>query len=325
MTLAFPLALTMLLAMGIAIGMGPGFISYLRAWKVEQAIRVEGPQSHHAKAGTPTMGGWLIVIPALLATLVVSAWRAEVSRDLLVVMAVVLAYALIGWLDDYVIIKKRQNQGLSARQKLLAQLAVAILFAVYLAFSGHGTTIFLPFTHATFDLGWGYYPFMVFVMAAETNGVNLTDGLDGLAAGTAAIAFGGLAWVLGAYGFGSLGATMVLLLALVGACLGFLWFNCHPAQVFMGDTGSLALGAAFASCAILGHLELFLIPLGGLFVAESLSVVLQVASFKTTGKRIFKMSPLHHHFELSGWAETKVVQRFYLIAVALVALTIGLC
>ena len=319
------LSLTMLLALAIGLLMGPGFISYLRRWKVEQSIRVEGPQSHHSKAGTPTMGGWLIVAPALLVTGIVSAWRGALTRDLLVVMGIILAYAFIGWLDDYLIIKKRQNKGLSARQKLLAQIGVAILFAVYLAHSGHGTTVLVPFTHRSFDLGGWYYPFLVFVMAAETNGVNLTDGLDGLAAGTAAIAFGGLAWLLGAYAPFAMGPIQLLLLALVGSCLGFLWFNSHPAQVFMGDTGSLALGSAFAACAILGHLELFLIPLGGIFLAESLSVVLQVASFKTTGKRIFKMSPLHHHFELSGWKETKVVQRFYLIGGALAFLTIALC
>lgn len=325
MTMIFPLSLTILVSMILAILMGPGFIAYLRHWKVEQAIRIEGPQSHHAKAGTPTMGGWLIVAPAILTALVVSALRGGIHRDLLAVIGVVLAFAFIGWLDDYLIIKKRQNTGLSARQKLLAQIGVAILFCVYLAGTGHGTTVLLPFTHTFFDLGYLYYPFLVFVMAAETNGVNLTDGLDGLAAGTAAIAFGGLAWLLGEYStFGALGPTVLLLLALVGSCLGFLWFNSHPAQVFMGDTGSLALGAAFASCAILGHLELFLIPLGGIFLAEALSVVLQVASFKTTGRRIFKMSPLHHHFELSGWAETKIVQRFYLIAGALAILTIGL-
>lgn len=319
------LSLTILVSMLLAVWMGPGFISYLRRWKVEQAIRVEGPQSHQSKAGTPTMGGWIIVAPAILTTLVVSGLRGGVPADLLAVVAVVLAYAVIGWLDDYLIIKKRQNKGLTARQKLLAQIGIAILFCVYLGTSGHGTAILLPFTHTSFDMGFLYYPFIVFVMAAETNGVNLTDGLDGLAAGTAAIAFGGLAWLLGEYStFGALGPTVTFLLALVGSCMGFLWFNSHPAQVFMGDTGSLALGAAFAACAILGHLELFLIPLGGLFVAESLSVVLQVASFKLTGKRIFKMSPLHHHFELSGWAETKIVQRFHLIAGALAILTIGL-
>ncbi|HEY9899658.1 MAG TPA: phospho-N-acetylmuramoyl-pentapeptide-transferase [Pantanalinema sp.] len=326
MTLSFPVALTPLLSMLLAIAVGGPFIAYLQRWKMGQSIRQEGPQSHHAKAGTPTMGGWLIVGPALVVATVGAAVSGALHRDVVAAMAVVLAYALIGWLDDYLIIKKRQNKGLSARQKLAAQIGSGALFAAYLAWSGHGTTVMLPVSHALWDLGWAYYPLLVLVMTSTTNAVNLTDGLDGLAAGTMAIAFGGLAWLVLHLGgaFPAQPGAVVLLLSLVGACLGFLWFNSHPAQVFMGDTGSLALGAAIAACAVLARLELFLIPLGAVFVAETLSVIAQVASFKTTGKRIFKMSPLHHHFELSGWAETKVVQRFYLVGALMAIVTVAL-
>ena len=321
-----PLSLALVATALLAIAFGKPFISYLKSWKIGQSIRQEGPQSHQSKAGTPPMGGWIIVAPAIVVTLAVTFLAGgRPSADLLVVMAVVLGYAFIGWLDDYLIIKKRSNKGLSPRQKLAGQIGIGVAFALYLALSGHGTTIMIPGLHTLFDLGWIYYPLLVFVMVGTTNAVNLTDGLDGLAAGTMAIAFSGLAWMLTQYSsFSSLGGITLLLLTLVGGCLGFLWYNSHPAQVFMGDTGSLALGGAIAACAVMGRLELYLIPLGIIFVAETLSVILQVWSFKTTGKRIFKMSPLHHHFELSGWAETKVVQRFYLVGGLMALLTIAL-
>lgn len=320
-----PLALTVVISMALALLMGYPFIDYMKRWKVGQTIREEGPQSHHAKAGTPTMGGWIIVLPALVTALSVGALQGSLPADLLAVIGVILGCGFFGWLDDYLIIKRRKNKGLTARQKMGGILLVGVLFSLYLALSGHGTTVMLPFTHALWDLGWAYYPLLVLVIAGSTNAVNLTDGLDGLASGTMAIALAGLAFMLSQYAtFASLGSITVLLLALIGGCLGFLWFNAHPAQVFMGDTGSLALGGAIAGAAVMGRLELFLIPLGLIFVAETLSVILQVASFKTTGKRIFKMSPLHHHFELSGWAETKVVQRFYLIGLLAAILTIAL-
>lgn len=320
-----PLALALVISMALALLMGYPYIDYLKRWKVGQTIREEGPKSHHAKAGTPTMGGWIIVAPAIATALLVGAVQGSIPPDLLAVTGVILGCGFFGWLDDYLIIKRRQNKGLTARQKMGGVILVGVLFAVYLALTGHGTTIMLPVTHALWDLGWAYYPLLVLVIAATTNAVNLTDGLDGLAAGTMAIALGGLAFMLSQYAtFASLGSITVLLLALIGGCLGFLWFNSHPAQVFMGDTGSLALGGAIAATAVMGRLELFLIPLGILFVAETLSVIIQVASFKTTGKRVFKMSPLHHHFELSGWAETKVVQRFYLIGLLAAILTIAL-
>jgi len=191
-----PLSLTIAVSMAIALLMGGPFIAYLKRWKIGQSIREEGPQSHHAKAGTPTMGGWIIVAPALVATLAIEAAQRAVTADLLAVMGVVLAYAGIGWLDDYLIIKRKKNKGLSARQKFLAQIAVSVLFALYLWKTGHGTTVFVPVTHDLWDLGWLYYPLLVLVMTAATNAVNLTDGLDGLASGTTAIALAGLAWMI---------------------------------------------------------------------------------------------------------------------------------
>jgi phospho-N-acetylmuramoyl-pentapeptide-transferase len=321
-----PLSLALVASALAAIGFGKPFIRYLETWKIQQSIRKEGPQSHHAKAGTPTMGGWIIVLPALVVTLAVTFLSGgRPTGDLLAVMGVVLGYAVVGWLDDYLIIKKQSNKGLSARQKLAGQVGIGVAFALYLALSGHGTSVMVPGLHVFVDLGWLYYPLLVLVMVATTNAVNLTDGLDGLAAGTMAIAFAGLAWLLMQYAsFPALGGITLLLLTLVGGCLGFLWYNSHPAQVFMGDTGSLALGGAIAACAVMGRLELYLIPVGVIFVAETLSVILQVWSFKTTGKRIFRMSPLHHHFELSGWPETKVVQRFYLVGGLMALLTIAL-
>lgn len=321
-----PLSLALVATALVAIAFGKPFIAYLKAWKIAQSIRQEGPQSHHAKAGTPTMGGWIIILPAILVALAVTFLSgARPSGNLLAVMGVILGYAFVGWLDDYLIIKKRSNKGLSPRQKLAGQIGIAVAFAVYLAMTGHGTAIMIPGLHTLLDLGWLYYPLLVFVMVGTSNAVNLTDGLDGLAAGTMAIAFSALAYLLTQYAnFPGLGGVTLLLLTLVGGCLGFLWYNSHPAQVFMGDTGSLALGGAIAACAVLGRLELYLIPVGIIFVAETVSVILQVWSYKTTGKRIFKMSPLHHHFELSGWAETQVVQRFYLVGGLTALLTIAL-
>lgn len=213
---------------------------------------------------------------------------------------------LVGWLDDWLIIKKKSNKGLSARQKLAGRILVGCAFAGGLWYLGRGTEL-LPFTNGrgVLDLGVMYYPLLVFIMVGTTNAVNLTDGLDGLASGTVAIALMSICAVLLAYHpTAAAPGAVIVAAAVVGGCLGFLWFNAHPAQVFMGDTGSLGLGAAVAGAAALGKLELWLIPIGALFIAETLSVMIQVAYFKRTGgKRFFKMSPLHRHFELPGWKE----------------------
>lgn len=301
-------------ALALTLVVGRPGIAYLHKVKFGQVIREEGPESHKAKAGTPSMGGWLILGPALAALPLFGPLPAEVW----LLAAVIFGYAFVGWLDDWLIIKKKSNKGLSPRQKLAGQILVGVAFAAGLAYLGHGTSILLPFTggRGVLDLGPLYHPLLVFIMVGTSNAVNLTDGLDGLASGTVAIALAGLAAVLAAYAVPATAAgTLVLVAAVIGGCLGFLWYNAHPAEVFMGDTGSLGLGAAVAGAAVLGRLELWLIPIGALFIAETLSVMIQVAYFKRTGgKRFFKMSPLHHHFELSGWKETKVVARFYLIA-----------
>ena len=323
-SLASPFSLALLVSFALALALGRPLIGYLASWKLGQIIREEGPQAHHAKAGTPSMGGWLFLIPALVATALFTPLVGEVFLLLLVI----LGYALVGFVDDYLIVKRRSNKGLSPRQKLAGQIAVAVGFAFGLYLLNHGTSVILPFTQGRglWDLGLFYYPLLVFIMVGTTNAVNLTDGLDGLAAGTVAIALAALGWVLLAYGhFSHLAGVEVLIAALIGALLGFLWYNCHPAQVFMGDTGSLALGAAVAGCAVVGRLEFWLIPIGAVFIAETLSVMAQVLYFKRTGgKRLFKMSPLHHHFELSGWKETKVVTRFYLAGAACALLAITL-
>ena len=314
------LALLATLAAGLLAG--KPYIAFMQQWKLGQIIRDEGPQSHQKKSGTPSMGGWLILAPALLVLPVFGVRAPEVW----LLAGTILGYTMVGWLDDYLIIKKRSNKGLSPRHKLLGQFAIGVFFAVGLGALGHGTTLLLPVTHTVVDLNWGYYALLVFIMVGTSNAVNLTDGLDGLASGTVAIALAGLALAFLAYMHAPYqGDTLVLIAALIGGCLGFLWYNCHPAEIFMGDTGSLGLGAAVAGVAVLGHMELWLIPLGAIFIAETLSVIIQVWYFKRTGgKRFFKMSPLHHHFELSGWQETQVVGRFYLAGTVLALLTVAL-
>ncbi|HEY9722709.1 MAG TPA: phospho-N-acetylmuramoyl-pentapeptide-transferase [Oscillatoriaceae cyanobacterium] len=319
-----PLTLAVLLAFVLALALGRPMIGFLTRWKLGQIIREEGPESHKAKAGTPSMGGWIILIPALVAAAILTPMHGE----LLLLAFAILGNAFVGWLDDYLIVKKRSNKGLLPRYKMLGQLLVAGAFAGGLYWMGHGTRVLLPFTHGqgSLDLSYAYYALAIFIMVGTTNAVNLTDGLDGLCAGTVAIALLGLGLALYTYAhFATLPGALVLVAALIGGCLGYLWYNWHPAQVFMGDTGSLGLGGAVAGLAIVGHLELWLIPIGAVFIAETLCVMLQVAYFKRTGgKRLFKMSPLHHHFELSGWKETKVVGRFYLVGAAGALLAIAL-
>jgi len=294
----------------IAVILGPLFIPFLRRLKFGQSIREEGPKGHQKKAGTPTMGGIII----LLALAITSLKFAEGSYEVYLLIFVTLAYGLVGFLDDYIKVVMKRNLGLRARQKLLGQILVGVVMYIVLHWSGLlDTTITLPFIDQTFDLQWFYLPFLVFVMIGTSNAVNLTDGLDGLAAGTTAIAFGSyavLAW------WTSNPEVAIFCAAMVGAVLGFLVFNAHPAKVFMGDTGSLAIGGALAAVAILTKTEFWLALIGGVFVAEVLSVMIQVVSFQTFGKRVFKMSPLHHHFELVGWSEWRVVGTFW---------TVGLC
>ncbi|MEB3222090.1 MAG: phospho-N-acetylmuramoyl-pentapeptide-transferase [Candidatus Sericytochromatia bacterium] len=315
-----------LLVVGIALAVGRPMIGWLHRVKFGQIIREEGPASHQAKAGTPSMGGWIILLPAALGLVALQRLPAEGW----LLLAVTLGFAGLGFLDDWLIIKKRSNKGLSPRQKLLGQVLLGCGFAGGLAWLGHSPVLQVPLgaEAASLSLGLAYWALVAFMLVATSNAVNLTDGLDGLAASTVAIAAAGLAAVVAlrlAAGDPVGGAVVVFLVAVAAGCLGFLWFNAHPAQVFMGDTGSLGLGAALAGAAVIGHVELWLVPIGAVFIVETLSVMAQVAYFRRTGgKRLFKMSPLHHHFELSGWKETQVVARFSLVALLCAALAVAM-
>ncbi|RXT15003.1 phospho-N-acetylmuramoyl-pentapeptide-transferase [Ammoniphilus sp. CFH 90114] len=299
----------------IAVLLGPLFIPFLRRLKFGQSIREEGPKSHQKKAGTPTMGG-IIIILALSFTVFKFA---NSSMQLFLLMFLTLGYGLIGFLDDFIKISFKRNLGLTAKQKLFGQLAIAVILYYVLMQYNFDTRVYVPGTSWGVELGWMYLPFLIFITLGASNGVNLTDGLDGLLAGTSAIAFSAyaiIAWM------SSQMNVAIFCAALVGAVLGFLVYNAHPAKVFMGDTGSLALGGALAAVAILTKTELLLAIIGGVFVLETLSVMIQVISFKTRGKRIFRMSPLHHHFELGGWSEWRVVVTFWILGLLFAGLAV---
>ena len=326
--ITFRAALAILTALVIGVATGPAMIRALRRHQIGQAIREEGPSSHRAKAGTPTMGG-LLILAAI--TLPVALWGDLGEPWVWVVTLTTLAFGAIGFADDLLKVRRGKNQGLFAWQKFglqaLAGLGVGVVIRGIAGTAPPAGELVAPFfknIHA--DLGLLYVPFVALVLVGSSNAVNLTDGLDGLAIGSVLFASGTYAiftylagntrtakylqipYVAGA------GEVTVFCAAMVGACLAFLWFNCHPAEVFMGDVGSLALGAAIGCTAVIAKQELVLVIVGGLFVAEAASVILQVTSFKARGKRIFRMAPLHHHFELSGWAETKVVVRLWIVA-----------
>ena len=293
-------------AAAVVLLLGPVVIPELNKLHCGQSIRGEGPQSHQKKSGTPTMGGLMILAGITLGTIA----GAGTNPAALLALFVVLGHGAIGFLDDYIKVVKKRNLGLRAREKLAGQLimAAAVTF-IGNRWVGISTELWLPFTTATVDLGVFYYILVFFVLVGTTNAVNLTDGLDGLATGTVAVAAVTYAIVCVSLGKAALAAFCA---ATAAAAVAFLRFNAHPARVFMGDTGSLALGGALAAAAILTKTELLLIVIGGVFVVEALSVIIQVISFQTTGRRVFRMSPLHHHFELGGWAETKVVRVFWL-------------
>lgn len=295
----------------------PICIPILHKLKFGQSIREEGPKSHQKKSGTPTMGGIFLIAGIVVATLIVAEWNAEIFLALFIL----LGHFILGFVDDYIKVVRKHNQGLLARYKLLGQIFIVIvtIFVANELLTDFKPTIWLPIVDTTIDAGNFYLPFMFFVMVGASNAVNLTDGLDGLASGCMAIAASCYAVICILKGHNELA---VFCAATVGACIGFLKFNFHPAKVFMGDTGSLALGGAFAAVGILTHTEILLAIVGFIFVCEALSVILQVISFQTTGKRIFRMSPLHHHFELGGWSEIKVVFVFW--TVGLIAGVIGL-
>ena len=297
-------------AMLICIFLGPKFIEYLRLREFGQQIREEGPQEHHEKAGTPTMGGLLIFTAISVPYLVLS----DRDTQSLAVFGVALGCAAIGFVDDYLKITRRRSLGLSARYKLLLQLGLAVgLWYVARHSVGLDSSLELRISHASLNIPDGLYPLVIFlVIAGSSNAVNLTDGLDGLAAGCCAIVL--LAYT--AITFITTGQHSLSLLSacLVGGCIGFLWFNAFPASIFMGDTGSLGLGGAIGALAVMTQTEILLIITGGIFVIEALSVALQVATFKLLRRRVLLMAPVHHHFELLAWSETKIMLRFWIIA-----------
>ncbi|MGI8384557.1 phospho-N-acetylmuramoyl-pentapeptide-transferase [Robertmurraya sp. P23] len=301
---------TILVGFLISVILSPILIPFLRRLKFGQSIREEGPKSHQKKSGTPTMGGTMILLSIVVTTIVMTSKYSELSVQTYLLLFVTIGFGLLGFLDDFIKVVMKRNLGLTSKQKLFGQIVISFIFYFILRQNEFSTTVSIPLTDISFDLGWLYVFFIIFWLVGFSNAVNLTDGLDGLVSGTAAIAFGAfavLSWNQGAYD------VAIFSLAVVGAVLGFLVFNAHPAKVFMGDTGSLALGGAIATIAILTKLEILLIIIGGIFVVETLSVILQVISFKTTGKRIFRMSPLHHHYELIGWSEWRVVVTFWTV------------
>lgn len=281
-------------------------IPLLKKLKARQSIREEGPKSHRIKSGTPTMGGLFMLLSAVLVVI----FNKMIDPSVLWLLFLTLGHGLLGFLDDFIKAEKKRNLGLTAKQKMLGQIILAVLFCwgvvdmLHLPYS-----IAIPFTHMDISIGLLYYPFVVLVIVGASNAVNLTDGLDGLASGCCVIAFSAYAMFCYMTGFNDLGYFIIIL---AGSCIGFLFFNYHPAKIFMGDTGSLALGGAIAGISVMTRTELLLIFLGLIFVLEALSVIIQVASFQLTGKRVFKMSPLHHHFELSGWSEVHVVWAFWI-------------
>lgn len=286
-------------------------IPLLRRLKFGQSIREEGPQAHMKKAGTPTMGGLIFLISIMISTLALSYINDTLTTHTIVLLIVLLGFGFIGFLDDFIIIIAKRNLGLTSLQKLIGQIVIAIAAFFLLKLGPFETIVSIPFTDIGIDLGVFYVAFLVFWLVGFSNAVNLTDGLDGLVGGTSTIAFSAFGVFALVYEQNDI-ALFAFVVA--GSMLGFLLFNIKPAKVFMGDTGSLALGGALAMLSVLIKQELLLLVIGMVFVVETLSVIIQVASFKLTGKRVFKMSPIHHHFELSGWSEWKVVVVFWGIA-----------
>jgi phospho-N-acetylmuramoyl-pentapeptide-transferase len=298
----------------ICIFLSPKFIEFLRKREFGQQIREDGPEGHHVKAGTPTMGGVIIFLAVAVPFLILSdyEWRS------VGVFGVAIACALLGFADDYIKLVRRRSLGLRARTKLVVTIAISLALWYVAEHKAHlAPTLRLRFVDYQIDLGLLYPLLIYFVVAGTTSAVNLTDGLDGLAAGCAAIVL--LAYIGITFITGDLDMAM-LAGCLVGACVGFLWFNAFPATVFMGDTGSLGLGGAIAGLAVMTKTEVLLILLGGIFVIEALSVVIQVISFQTMRKRVFLMAPIHHHFELKAWSETKIILRFWIVALVCCAI-----
>lgn len=320
-----------LTALVISFIVGPAMIRKLNHYQIGQMVRADGPESHLEKAGTPTMGGALILVAVAVSTLL---WSDLGSRYMWVVLSVTLLFGVIGWVDDYKKLVKKDSRGLKSRYKYFWQSVVglgAALFLYYTAEISAETQLLIPFfKDVAIEMGFGFVVLSYFVVVGSSNAVNLTDGLDGLAIMPTVMVAGALglfAYLTGHTEFArylsipyisGVGEVAIFCAALMGAGLGFLWFNTYPAMVFMGDIGALALGAALGIVAVVVRQELVLLIMGGVFVMETVSVIMQVASYKLTGKRIFRMAPLHHHFELKGWPEPRVIVRFWIITVILV-------
>ncbi|MBO79543.1 MAG: phospho-N-acetylmuramoyl-pentapeptide-transferase [Gammaproteobacteria bacterium] len=333
--LTFRTMVSLVTALLMSLVIGPVMIARLARAQIGQTIRDDGPASHFSKAGTPTMGGALILVILVFTTLL---WGDLTNRYVWLVIFVTLSFGVIGWVDDYLKISRKNTKGLIARWKYLWQSVFALLAAIYLysaAQSPVETTLYVPFFKSiAVPLGIGFVLLSYLMIVGMSNAVNLTDGLDGLAIMPAVMvgaALGLIAYVAGNTEFSSYlqipyvagaGELAVFCGALIGAGLGFLWFNTYPAQIFMGDVGALAIGAALGLVAIIVRHEIVVLIMGGLFVLETASVIIQVASFRLTGRRVFRMAPIHHHFELKGWPEPKVIVRFWIITLVLV--TIGL-
>jgi len=336
-------ALSAVTALTVALWLGPKIVKLLQRKQIGEEIRIEGPESHQVKKGTPTMGGLIIVMSITIGTLL---WANITNMYLLLALAATLVMALIGFIDDYLKAIKKMKKGLVGRYKLIGQITLGLIIGSIIVwnpyFAGIHTNTSIPFfKNLEFDFGYFYIPIIVFVITAASNSVNLTDGLDGLAAGLSSVTFivlAGIAYVTSNVNFSNYlniiylpGAEELVIfsMAVFGASTAFLWYNAYPAQVFMGDTGSLALGAAMGTVAVLLKKELLLLFIGGVFIAETLSVIIQTSYFKYTrkkygeGRRIFKMAPLHHHYELKGWHETKVVVRFWIIGILLALLSLA--
>jgi phospho-N-acetylmuramoyl-pentapeptide-transferase len=326
--------LAFLIATVVSIFWGKRFIAYMKLRQFGQIIRDEGPESHKKKKGTPTFGGVFILGSAVIACAICGNF---VSFPFLITLFVTISYFFLGGLDDYLKILKKNTKGVSARQKLAWQFLTALLATfVMIKFNVTDSKLYFPFLKdALIDLGWWYVPFAAFVIVGSSNALNLTDGLDGLAIGPTIISaatLGMLAYVTGHIEMSEylfiphvpdVGELLVLSGALIGAGVGFLWYNAYPAEIFMGDVGSLSLGGCLGTIAVLTKNEFLFVLIGGIFVIEAVSVILQVASFKTRGKRIFKMAPIHHHFELLGWPETKVIVRFWIVSLIFAILALA--
>ena len=306
----------MAIAVGFILSVLLGFviIPLLRRMKLGQSIREEGPDSHQKKSGTPTMGGLIFIGSIIVSTLALSYIHGVLTTQTIVLLLVLVGFGVIGFLDDFIIVVRKKNEGLSSLQKLIGQIIVAVAAFFLLKLGPFDTTVSIPFIDYKIELGVFYVAFLIFWLVGFSNAVNLSDGLDGLVAGTSSIAFA--AFGVLALSNEQLAQLDIAMFAFVvsGAMLGFLIFNLKPAQVFMGDTGSLALGGVLAMLSILIKQEILLLIIGIVYVVETLSVIIQVISFKTRGKRVFKMSPVHHHFELSGWSEWKIVIVFWGVA-----------